>query len=421
MINRLLILSIIICQFACNSSQDSIEPNGGLDHSSEHSIFDTVWHAPLMYSDQQDIVMGHDKVFLFNDNLISFGDLYEIMSIYAYDKHTGAVDWYYEYEGWDNTDVVDAYQSEHLLTIVTGKRVLGFDLIRREIIWEISMRVPVSNWTENPGVIYEGKFYLPALFAYQSMNEEARMIEIDIHSGAYRTVISHPMDSAGRYDYSAPCIWEDSQSDRKYMCFNIFPGYDIGSPNEQNQNIACYDYNTGDLIWEQPHFTNNYPSNANHPPVIYEDLVITGGDYSIYAFDVHTGELRWSHKEGDKFGLWTNTAHFLKKDRLYINSVLHEVSCLDPATGALIWTHPRGGANCANDMSYHPEHDYLVFTSWGRGSIVVLDGLTGEELHEEHLWDRKVFTDNVVYDEETDAFYTTTYQDAICFRLRARE
>ncbi len=68
-------------------------------------------------------------------------------------------------------------------------------------------------------------------------------------------------------------------------------------------------------------------------------------------------------------------------------------------------------------MVYYEKEDLLVFTSWGYGSVMVLDALTGETVHRERPYDNSTYTTDVVYDKERDMFFTSTYKHAIGFKI----
>ena len=107
----------------------------------------------------------------------------------------------------------------------------------------------------------------------------------------------------------------------------------------------------------------------------------------------------------------------INNDRLYVNENGENVTCLNPATGELIWNNPKGGPNCTDNMVYYEKEDLLVFTSWGYGSVMVLDALTGETIHRENSYDNSPYNNDVVYDPETDMFFTSTYKHAVGFKV----
>ena len=57
------------------------------------------------------------------------------------------------------------------------------------------------------------------------------------------------------------------------------------------------------------------------------------------------------------------------------------------------------------------------FCSWGYGSIMVLDALTGKTLHREHRYDNSSYNADVVYDAELDMFFSSTYKHAVGFKV----
>ncbi len=118
-----------------------------------------------------------------------------------------------------------------------------------------------------------------------------------------------------------------------------------------------------------------------------------------------------------KFAIWNNTNHLLVNDKLFVNDVGTNSLCLDPETGAIIWHENYYSSNCTDNMLYYEKEDYLVFTSWGKGSVIVLDALTGQLIHRENGYENSVFNNDIVYDEERDMFFTTTYKHAIAFKI----
>ncbi|MDV7399625.1 hypothetical protein RZS08_49885, partial [Arthrospira platensis SPKY1] len=94
----------------------------------------------------------------------------------------------------------------------------------------------------------------------------------------------------------------------------------------------------------------------------------------------------------------------------------HNIWCLDVETGAVIWHNNNDAPNCTPTMTYY--QDMLVFTSWGYGSIMVLDAFTGKQIHRERSHNGSTFNTDVIYDPQTDMFFTTDYHYAYGFRIR---
>lgn len=59
----------------------------------------------------------------------------------------------------------------------------------------------------------------------------------------------------------------------------------------------------------------------------------------------------------------------------------------------------------------------LVFTSWGKGSVLVIDAKSGNLIHKEGTYENSVFYNDVVYDPKSDMFFTSTFKHAIGFKI----
>jgi outer membrane protein assembly factor BamB len=105
-------------------------------------------------------------------------------------------------------------------------------------------------------------------------------------------------------------------------------------------------------------------------------------------------------------------------NRLYVNEAGFFVTCLDPVTGRIIWNNTTAGPNSTNNMLYYEKEDLLVFTSWGYGSVMVLDALTGQTLHKEEGYNNDTYNNDVVFDQERDVFCTSTFNHAVGFKVK---
>jgi outer membrane protein assembly factor BamB len=142
----------------------------------------------------------------------------------------------------------------------------------------------------------------------------------------------------------------------------------------------------------------------------------------MYGFDIQTGEQLWktSMPGYTQWGIWTKTNHLLKDDRLYVNEGGHQLHCLNPLDGSFIWQNLEDAPNCSDNMLYYEKEDYLVYTSWGLGSVMIVDALTGELVHQERSED-STYNNDPVYDPETDMFFTSTYKNAVGFKINRPE
>lgn len=140
----------------------------------------------------------------------------------------------------------------------------------------------------------------------------------------------------------------------------------------------------------------------------------------MFGFDILTGEQLWKTEinPDNPFAIFNKTNHLIHEDRLYVNEGGFYVTCLNPETGDIIWNNEMGGPNSTDNMLYYEKEDLIVFTSWGYGSVMVLDALTGETLHKEKGYDDDTYNNDVVYDEEADIFCTTNYKHAVGFKVK---
>jgi outer membrane protein assembly factor BamB len=396
--------------FTCCNKADTtdITPNV------QTGLFELMWATRI---DMEKEVVIHNIQHFYKDHFISYGDLGDPATIFGFNADTGNKDWTYTYDGWDQSNIDYSYKLGSILVCVTGHRVFGFDLESQAVIWDYNLRA--EDLFRNQGVIAaNNQFYLTADFSWQEINQAARIIEFDIQTGQHKTVYDMPRDTEGTKHTSPPVYYEDS--DKALLVFNEYPNADA-PPEEGRQNIVAIDAITHEVVWRTEHFTDFFYSNSLHPPIIYEDIVITGGDWSIYAFDIHTGEQLWRYAFDYPWSIFNKTNHLIYDGRLYVNNGQFDVTCLDPHTGALIWNNPEGGPNCTDNMVYYEKEDWLVFTSWGYGSVMVLDALTGKTLHRERGYDYSSYNNDVVYDEQRDMFFTSTVKHAVGFKLGREE
>jgi len=378
----------------------------------QDTVFELVWATRMNY--EREIVNLSNGI-SYNDWFLYPGDLDEPPTIMAFNKDTGEKDWELLLEHLPGREIDYMFRSGDILLARNGHLVFAIDLEFRELLWSkdlksIGMRLGTTHLASN------GNLYHEADFGWQSGFQVQHLFEFDVLTGDYRIVYSNSQDSLGTKSISPPGYAELDETDM--LIFNEFPNAD-SPPEQATQNLVAIDLDSEEVLWRTEDFTEYFYSNSLHPPIVYDNrIVITGGDWSIYAFDVQTGARLWRYEFDYPWAIWANTNHLIHENRLYVNNGQEDVTCLDPETGELIWNNPKGGPNCTDNMVYYEKEDLLVFTSWGYGSVMILDALTGETLHREHRFDNSSYNNDVVYDEERDMFFTSTYKHAIGFRVR---
>lgn len=353
----------------------------------------------------------------YEDWYIYSGDFADPPTIMAFNKDNGDKEWEYIHQGVvkDAIDVSYIYQNIYLGLTTNG--LIGFDLDTKTNIWEIDF---LSLGMERGFNFFqfENYIYFNSVSYLNTIVQEVNLYRLNPATGDLLSVYSNNQTSIGPV-----ALFHDSITNNQNIIFNEYPNVGM-SPPVTTQNITRFNISTGDTLWTTRNFTNNFASNGIHPPVIYDNrIVITGGDWHMYAFDIENGDLLWktSISDDSPFSIFTTTNHLLHEGRLYVNENGENVTCLDPETGAIIWNNPKGGANCTDNMFYYEKEDLLVFTSWGYGSIMALDALTGETIHREHRYDNSSYNNDVIYDVERDKFFTATFKHVVGFTLKRPE
>lgn len=412
--NNLLLIIIIISLFwACDNSIP-MPPNHPATEPMQSTAFELVWATRLDFEKE---IIGSDQQQIFKDNFICFGDLKDPATIYGYNTKTGIRDWEFVSSGDDNTNINFNYLHNNILVCTTSKRVFAFNLETKIVKWEVNLSS--HNIIPRRGTIAANNlFYLDGDYKFKTDMHTQHLLEFNIITGDYSIIYSAAKDDFGYPGISPPVYIKTG--DTELLIFNEYPNHSA-SPEKKLQHLTAIDLNTKEVIWRNQNISNFYSSNSLHPPIIFKNKVITGGDWSLYAFDVETGEKAWKYAMDYPWGIWTNTNHLIYDGRLYVNNGLKDVTCLNPETGALIWNNPKGGPNCMDNMLYYEKEDLLVFTSWGYASVMILDALTGETLHRENGYDNSDYNNDVAYDTTLDMFFTSTYKHAIGFKVNKPE
>lgn len=407
-----LVISIAIVSFvSCGSSM--VEPPDA-----------PVMPFEIEWSTRMDInkdIVGTDNIFIFGDQLLVGGDIDDPPTVLQFGISTGTKNGATVLSDVSEYRVDEAKMINNVYIGRSGDTLFGLDMDNDNVLWKTDfgdMEVHLHR-----GIVSDGIYYQVAYLNFDPLGGgKARIYEINPQTGDFRLVFEKAANSIGTTSVSPPIIYNITESDMPRLIFNEFPNAEA-VPQEATQYITSVDLDSGDILWRTK-VTDIFASNSLHPPVIYDDrIVITGGQHHIFGFDVHTGEQLWKYTDTDALGLaqWANTNHLIYEDRLYVNETGESVTCLNPETGALIWDNPKGGANCTDNMHYYEKEDLLVFCSWGYGSIMVLDALTGETIHREYEYDFSPFGSDVVYDEDLDLFFSTTYKHAVAFKVRRPE
>jgi outer membrane protein assembly factor BamB len=405
MISYTLIIFISLTFWACRQS-DTISPDPTI--VDQDTIFELAWATRMDYEKE---IVGTDNTQQYKDWLLVGGDIGFPPTVLAFDKDTGEKEWEYIHEGAVKDEIDVSYVFNNIYVGMCSGGIVGIDLDTKVALWEIDLKA--MNMTRGVKFdVFNNSLYFRTVWGLGSPVQNTKFFKLSPSTGELEVVYQ---TSNGLINPPAFYTGNDSETN---IIFNEYP-WENDLPEESIQNLICIVYDSGQEIWRMDSITERFMSNVGQNAVIYDNrIVITGGDWSIYAFDVQTGARLWRYEFDYPWAIWANTNHLIHENRLYVNNGQEDVTCLNPETGELIWNNPKGGPNCTDNMVYYEKEDLLVFTSWGYGSVMILDALTGETLHREHRFDNSSYNNDVVYDEERDMFFTSTYKHAIGFRVR---
>jgi outer membrane protein assembly factor BamB len=374
----------------------------------QDTVFELAWATRMDYEKE---IVGTDNTQQYKDLLLIGGDIGFPPTVLAFNKDTGEKEWEYVHEGAIKDEIDVSYVFEGIYVGMCSSGIVGIDLDTRATLWEINLYE--MNMTRGYTFeMFDGHLYFYSVWGLGSSNQNTKLFQLDPYSGQIEVVFQ-----TSNGTINPPIFYQNGDSETDII-FNEYP-QENDLPEESVQNLVRLHLDTGREVWRNDSISQFYNSNVLHPAILYDNrIVITGGDWSIYAFDLQTGARLWRYEFDYPWAIWTKTNHLIHDGRLYVNNSQFDVTCLNPETGELIWNNPKGGPNCTDNMVYYEKEDLLVFTSWGYGSVMVLDALTGETLHREHRFDNSSYNNDVVYDEERDMFFTSTYKHAIGFRVR---
>lgn len=307
-------------------------------------------------------------------------------------------------------EIFDSALFEHMY-IGNGREgaIVGFDLDNRSITWRVSY--------EDLNASYVGIYKVEDRLQVQTISEEEdfpRIYEIDPFTGQVSDFFR--IDSIGTF--SDVTIYNGPEFEGEVAFMSYYPQLGVTPPQEARQDMIAVDVASQEILWRTADFTEKFPCNYQLAPVIYEDIVIIGGDWSMYAFDIKTGEQLWRTEINPDGGVGTfiRTEHLIHDDRLYVNSLVHPLACLNPLTGEILWINQEA-PNCSRNMVYNEEYDLLMMGSIGKGSVLIFDALTGELVYQERKYEDSSYIANVIYDPETDMYFCNTFDHTMGFKL----
>ena len=401
---------------ACEQADtlDLVDPSEAIGEQEEPpSPLEMQWVTRMDYEKE---IVNLAQGTIYKNWYLRSGDLNEPPTVMAFNKINGDKDWEIVIDELDGSEIKQMHQVDDLLICSNSYHVFAIELSSKEFLWNVRLKDQGTRIGRTT-IASNGMLYVKADFSFGSPGQVLHLYEFDPYTGENQMVYSKPPDSTGIYSCSPPAIWHDPDLGKDILIFNLFPD-SFAPPEEGSQYVVGVDPDDRYTELFTIPVVDKFSSNGGHPPIIYNNTVITGGWDNMYCFDLITHEKKWETSFGYPWSIWNKTNHLLYDDRLYVNNSQFDVTCLNPETGTKIWHNTEDAPNCTDNMVYYEQQNLLVFTSWGLGSVMFLDGLTGRLVHRERKYDNSVFNNDVVYDEELDMFFTSTYKHAMGFKIK---
>jgi len=411
--NMISILTLVMFLLACEKEHDTIIAPPAVI---KKEFLERVWIKQINNGKG---VVGTDYTEQYKNLVLATGDLSDPFTIYAFDKVTGEKVWrYYNDLGKIKHKISNAIVYQNLYIGITGIGIVAVNLDNQQLAWEVDF-APWDGFLGSSLVIRDGYLYHFITSALQTTAQSSILLKIDLSNGKTQVLLNIPSDSIGVRFYSPPVFYDDPTTGRTLMICNHYPNWD-DVPQSVSQYLVARDLATMEIVWST-HLTDTYGGNSLFPPVISGDIVMTGSSWFFNGLDARTGKIKWRTPIPGytRWDIWTGTGHLVQGDRVYVNPKGFPVTCIEIATGRILWSNPEGGPNCTPNMLY--QDGMLVFTSWGYGSVMFLDGNTGAILHRERPLTSNsddTYSNNTIYDPVLDMYFTTSYRNVVAFKLK---
>lgn len=253
-------------------------------------------------------------------------------STYALDARTGETVWKF-----DESSQLEEPSSPTIVekvVYITGRDALyALDALTGAVIWESS---PVRFGSTTP-TVEDGTVYVGTL--------DRMLYALDIKTGEKK------WEFESSYIVCAPTVINDE------VYFS-----------DTNGILHCLDKNTGQLKWKTSDHGGTYRSN----PIYYNNSILAGLNYTFVSLNAKTGELNWRFQSDGE----VLSSPVIYNDKVFFGSEYsYSVFSVDINTGKKIWSLKSTGNSQAFSSPYI-KNDTL-FMGFINGRFYALNALNG--------------------------------------------
>jgi outer membrane protein assembly factor BamB len=375
-------------------------------------VVDFKWNTTI---DTKGLV-GNAKSVHYKDWYIISDDIKKPAGLLAFNKTTGKKEWEWHSSTFKNIQSMSI--KDNIFIGSTFFDVFALNLDTRVILWSENIENQGFS-TDHEMTVTDKDIYITWLAhkVWRNQFDSLAIYKYNIQSGHKEKIYGFGIEENRWWpECSKVSFWQDPISKDSILLVNKTGWNDNASPQESPTDFYAINIRTKKVMWRQEKYSS-VPSDFTYAPVVYNDDVLVGGDWSIYSFNIPTGKLNWRTQfpQLGNFGCFSGSQHMVVGDRFFINDPGYDFICLNAKTGDKLWHNTTDAPNCTETKFYYK--DMIVIVAWGNGSIVVLDAFTGKKIYQQKPPDHSTFYADMSYDQSKDMFFAHTFNTAYGFKI----
>jgi outer membrane protein assembly factor BamB len=378
------------------------------------SSFYYVWNVPLGLPNHE---YQSDNCIVYKENVIVPVDETD-NTLIVLDKKSGKKSWEYNFNGsvHNSRGFAGFVQKNNILIGSNILTIFSFDLDTRQLIWGIDLDGQNNESCDSDMTIIGDYVYTTIELGGPPFFYKTTLARFNIYTGVREDLVTEPQSNGVNF-YNPPAFYLDPESGDSILIYKVsFLKINEGiTPCD----LVAYNLSKRHEIWRHKAFSPA-TSSENTPSNVYGSSVLVVSFNELFKYDIMTGELEWKTiiiPSSIIGNVVRSSFPVLFNDRIYIQGTEYPFVCIDAIDGHIVWTNPKGSITPSNRMIIHK--DMIINTSWGTSAIRGYDLQTGHTFLSERNPNSSTFAAwDIVYDNETDTYYTQDFKNLMAFKIR---
>ena len=373
-------------------------------------IFEKVWSTRIYDAPKENV--GSSNAYLYKDMYVVTGNGYNIPDpkLYIFDTKTGIKKFEIKQTGKYQVPGYNLIGKDKIVVISDAKGIAAYDIESRSLLWE-----EVHTDKNELGLVGQLPIYGNHVYkgiSIGSFDGPAKMIRYNLFSGEKDELITIPINDKWSPQFSPPTFFVNEKKDTIMLFIDSKNNVNFG-PLSSPTDLIAYNITKKRMQWTIKNVME-VGTNTLSPPVVFENTVIFGGDWSIYSVDILTGKVKWRKEflELAKVGNFNSTGLLLVNDKVFANPDVFDIFCLNAKDGSTIW-HKKDAPNCSPKMLHND--GMLITSSFGLGSVLIYDLENGNLIHKEKSSNN--YNIDVLYDAESNMYFVQDFAQAVGFKI----